>query len=226
MGLFVLWNGSGWSVDVAFQAAPGLGGIGEVPDPLAFDDEGAGHGHGVVVRMAAHEPEDGGFRVIPDFLESLAGLGVQAAEWFIEEEDVSGAGADGELGHDEACFPAVSGGEAAIGFRGVQLDPLGKGHRILEACGREERAEDGFRREFGIESQVFREVLGVANGAEVPADGFERSRQRAEERGFSPTVPGQKEMGAVFQAYRRIKAGERAAVANSQAFGQMNAGGL
>ena len=46
----------------------------------------------VVVRMAAHQAQDVGGGCLPDFLENLAGKGVQTAERLVEQQDLPASG--------------------------------------------------------------------------------------------------------------------------------------
>lgn len=205
------------SVEAAFEGAPSLAWGIMVADGQAFDEEDAGHFHVVVVRMAGNEAEDvigGGF---PHFLEGLAGEGVEAAEGFVEEEDVSFVFADGELGHDEGGFAAVAGGEASVGFFDIEFDAFGEGEGVLELVAGEEGFENGAGGDLRIEAHVLGEVLEEAIAGEVAFEGFEGAGEGAEESGLATSVAGEEEMGAATEFDGFAEAGESFGVTDLQA---------
>ena len=163
---------------------------------LTLNHQCAGHLHGVVVRVAAHETQNIVGRFLPDLFEGLAGERVEAAERLIEKQDISVFRFHGKFGHDQAGFATITGGKAAVGFLDIQLDPAGEGEGRVQAGLRQHHPKDQRRSDGGVEAQVFGEILKKARGAKISGERLLGPSQRAKESRLAPTVPGEQEMSA------------------------------
>lgn len=184
-------------------------------DLAVLDQQGAGHRHAVVVGVAADEAEDRRGAVLPTVLENAPRVGVEAAERFIEKQDVAGPADGGALSDDQSRLSAVSGGQLAIGLFDIEFDFGSQLQCFIEAL-RKQGSEDRPGGKLRIKAKILGEILHASVRIEGAFQRLYDAGDGAEQGRLAAAVPGKEEVGAFRKPDLFGKRGQRLLVADGQ----------